>query len=395
MKALIIFIAMAACLNPQLLWAEDKKPAASAQSSKLALVLADNSAMYSDLSSTAQKTGKLFKDLVVKVKETSPDGKFYLIESELGTGWITANNVSLDFDRKAALDPFKANADLSWFYDRFNQGTGYETMDFKDEEFSADEYRSLLAVAQFDTVAENKNVAQAALASTLSTAPETPLAKFILKKIKTKEFWYNIKSGSRAFWLLLPPDLRADKDFLMTVIPNGASIIYEDLAKKIHEDKDIARVTFPLAPEALKFSSAAVQDDETLVLLAATQNPLVIEFASARLKDKEDVFKKTAAVNAMSVQFASPRLKKNIQFMTYVCLFRPWAIQYADPTVLDSEIPFVKLAEKNPMVVSLASSRLRSNIPFLKKIYQVADTRYKDAFYDTLDDKTRHLVDSP
>jgi hypothetical protein len=366
----------------------------------LGLVKGDNVPLYA--SSAAAEPGKeqVFKNMIVKILRAPPGSKRIEIESEVGKGWIDSGQVARDFDREAAKKTYETKLGMAWFFERFNEGTNYETMSFETEEFSTDEYRALIQGAQVGAEGE-KEPAQIVIARTILEKLKKPKSdwssreRYFAKAVDTADFWLKIQSSSREFWSALPQRHRSDREMLLKLIPNGAYLIYDQLSDKLKGDPELAKAAFKRNPEALQHASEKIRDLEEVVLLATLQNPLMIEHASKRLRDNEDLFKKIAAVNAMSIQFASERLQKKPDFISHVCAFRPWAIQYAAPEVRDNESVFLAIAPKNPMVIKLASDRLRNNLEFLKKMYAAAPEGYKEMFYGSFPAEMRHRIDSP
>jgi hypothetical protein len=379
---------------------EPVKPKAPpvASSIQLGLTLADDIILKSGPLPTDLETGKLFKNLIVKILKISPDTKMLQVESELGKGWIEANKITRQFDRSAALRTYEVQTGMAWFFDRFNQGTNYETMSFENEEFSVDEYRSLLYEAEAGKDEEQRAaqiVLSRSLLSRIHAGSKTPQDLYFAKKINDPKFWPSVHSKVRDFWSVMPLKFRSDREMILKIIPHGAYLIYDLLSATLKDDLEIAKITFAENPESFQYASDRLKDNEEVTLVAALANPLAVEHASSRLKDKEEIFKKIAPINAMSLQFASERLKKIPEFVTFICSYRPWALQYAAAEVLDNSSVFLSLAPKNPMVISLASARLKADAPFLQKMYNAASDEYKQPFYDSFPVSIRHQINPP
>jgi hypothetical protein len=367
----------------------------SAAPPRLGLATGDELPLYKDPEGTQPTGDLLFQGAVVKIVGQSPDGKMLRIESELGKGWIPAQAVREDFDRRATLAAYESNKGMAWFFERFNQGTGYETMSFENQAFSPDELRALIGSARGANDHE-REIAQVVLVRALLRGDaKDPKVRHFSKALKEREFWATITSRSRDFWAGMPDALRADRKLVLDRVPHGAWLIYDLLPKKLRDDAELAKATFEVNPESLQFASARLRDDEAVVGIAALQNPMVLQHASARLLDDEPFLRRVAQGNPMALQFMSGRLRKNAAFVLFLCGFRPWALQYASPELLDDAVVFESLAARNPMVIRLASQRLQAHVPLLKKMYSVAPDTYKKPFYDAFPAPVRHQIDSP
>ena len=349
----------------------------------LGMATHDDVPIYPSAESQAPNEKRLYRYSVVKVGKPSKDGSQLSIESEFGSGWVSIADIDLAFDRKSAKDKMDSDLGMAWFFERFNQGTNFETMSFETESFSTEEVRALLkqVTGKGESNPDSTNAAQSALASTIlknlskDKSKWGPQEKYFASVIDDKNFWLNVNSTLRRFWEDMPIKYKSDSDLVAKTVSHGSYLIYDQFSGVVKNDPAIAKEVFKILPEQIKYTSEKLKDDEAVVLTAAIQNPLLMEHASKRLRDNPEIFKKIAPVNAMSVQYASDRLKKDPKFIIDVCSFRPWSVQYAATEILDNEAVFTALVKEDPVVMTLASEKVAL------KVYPKLSTDQKQQFY--------------
>ena len=380
----------------------------STSTPRLGMAIQDDISVQMQPLLESAETGKIYRHTIVKILRTSPDGKMHEIESEYTKGWVDTKLINLNFDRKLALKTYETTTDMSWFFDRFNQGTNYESNNFESERFTVEEYRSLIKASIEGKIRQQegyydehneKEISQIVLARTLfadlKIRTQTSEVAYFTNFYRSKSYWEKIHSVRREFWEKVPSDFLNDAKFVETIVTNGAYVIYDHLPEKFRDSDTIAKLTFGQNPEAYSVASTRIKDNEELTLIAVLQNPLMVENASTRLRDNEDLFLRIAPVNAMSLQHASDRLKNKPDFVARVCEFRPWALQYSSDKVRDNSTVLISIAKQTPMVIKLASERIKNDTDTLRKMYEASPEHYKKMFYDSLSSSLRYQIISP
>lgn len=413
-KILIIISLLTMTSAVSVSWADDRKVAPAGKNTPmvisnqvpakpavpkdgLGMATHDDVPIYPSAESQAPNEKRLYRYSVVKVGKPSKDGSRLSIESEFGSGWVSIADIDLAFDRKSAKDKMDSDLGMAWFFERFNQGTNFETMSFETESFSTEEVRALLkqVTGKGESNPDSTNAAQSALASTIlknlskDKSKWGPQEKYFASVIDDKNFWLNVNSTLRRFWEAMPIKYKSDSDLVAKTVSHGSYLIYDQFSGVVKNDPAIAKEVFKILPEQIKYASEKLKNDEAVVLTAAIQNPLLMEHASKRLRDNPEIFKKIAPVNAMSVQYASDRLKKDPKFIIDVCSFRPWSVQYAATEILDNEAVFTALVKKDPVVMTLASEKVAL------KVYPKLSTDQKQQFYHAAPASLRSRLGPP
>lgn len=395
-------------------WADDRNVAPAAKNAPMAIsnqapakpivqkdglgmATHDDIPIFPSAESQNASEKKLYKYTIVKVGKASKDGRRLSIDSEFGSGWVPIGDIDLAFDRKSTKDKMDNNLGMAWFFERFNQGTNFETMSFEAESFSIEEVRSFLSqvTGKGEKNPDSANAAQSVLASTIlknmskDKSKWGPQEKYFASVIDDRKFWLNVNSTLRGFWEAMPIKYKSDPDLVAKTVSHGSYLIYDLFSSTVKNDPEIAKEVFKILPEQIKYASEKLKDDEAVVLTASIQNPLLMEHASNRLRDNPEMFKKIAPVNAMSLQYASDRLKKDPKFIIDVCSSRPWAVQYAATEIFDNEVVFTALVKKDPVVMTLASEKVAL------KIYDKLSVDQKQQFYQAAPASLRSRLGPP
>lgn len=269
-----------------------------AEDSKVALVTGDEIRLRSEPSKKGKYQGILYKNQVVTILERTEkkekvedkEDYWYKVKYAKQEGWCFGQFLTLDFDRAKQMDTYATTKDFGWFFERYGEGTAYESADMQAATFTPEEYRSMIREANEEHGYIAAEILGRTLFAQLRKNPSDPKLAYFKELLDSEAYWLKVRNN--ALISFLPESLAKDKDFIKKAILNQPST----------------------AAAYLRVGPATVQDDAELVLKTVDANShWSLQNASKRLLDNEEFMLKALRINKRAISFASERLKKKLE----------------------------------------------------------------------------------
>jgi hypothetical protein len=207
---------------------------------------------YPDAKKTAEGSNPLTRGrLVVATQET---GDMY----QLATGeWVAKSAVDLKYDRAAEL---KQKQNLTWFFERYGDGTAYEVVSLTPQELGPAEIKDIILSAPKEH-SDSMWAAHYLLRNSIMGKPITSEVPE-LKLLQQKSYWLGFRAVSEDLLDALPADWFTDREFCERMLRiSSRPRVYARAAQKFKEDPKFAGEVLKGAPDSYRQLVPALQDN--------------------------------------------------------------------------------------------------------------------------------------